>query len=151
MKTLQEKAVITMKNEISITEWIKNFNSRKYDKRDVQTQIEAGWYDWFCKDNSLINKTTKMGNIISKIKEGGKIDLENSYLWFKNNCPLNGPIYDDFRISDIHTNETLMVIQIDNQYYMHKVTVFEKHNGFSTPTFQSNSFSDLTKWLSSHK
>ena len=49
------------------------------------------------KDTSLTNKTKKMGNIIKQIKPGGKVDLETSYVWFKNNCPINGPLYDDFR------------------------------------------------------
>ena len=45
-----------------------------------------------------------MGNIIKQIKPGGKVDLENSYVWFKNNCPLQGNLYDDFRIADLESD-----------------------------------------------
>ena len=42
------------------------------ESADKRVQIDAGWYDWFCKDTSLVNKTKRMGNIIKQIKPGGK-------------------------------------------------------------------------------
>lgn len=136
-----------MKNEINIREWDERFNDGKYESSDVQTQIEAGWYDWFCKDSSLVNKTKRMGNIIKQIKPGGKVDLEKSYIWFKNNCPFNGPLYDDFRIADIESGTTLLVIQIDNRANEFRYTVFARLNDFRTPVFSSNSFTEIIKWL----
>ena len=102
-----------MDKQQPLSYWIKAYNERKFDSKDTKVQIEAGWYDWFCKDTSLNNKTKKMGNIIKQIKPGGKVDLETSYVWFKNNCPISGPLYDDFRITDIETNNTLILVQID--------------------------------------
>lgn len=55
-----------MRKEISIREWVVRFNDGKYESSDVKTQIEAGWYDWFCKDSSLANKTKRMGIIINR-------------------------------------------------------------------------------------
>ena len=136
-----------MRKEISIREWVERFNGGKYDSSDVQTQIEAGWYDWFCKDSSLANKTKRMGNIIKQIKPGGKINMDNSYVWFKNNCPLNGPLYDDFRIADIETDATLFVVQIGNQNNGNIFTVFERLNDFRNPVFQSNSSIKIVNWL----
>ncbi|MDD2259214.1 MAG: hypothetical protein PHT90_01205 [Bacilli bacterium] len=57
-----------MAKETNLRSWILNFNNEMYSSKDVETQIEAGWYDWFCKDTSLANKTTKMGNIVKQIK-----------------------------------------------------------------------------------
>ena len=76
-----------MKDRISINEWINKFLSREFDSQDVRVQIQAGWYDWFCKDSSLANKTKKMGNIVRQVKRGGKVNLDDWYVWFKNNCP----------------------------------------------------------------
>lgn len=100
-----------MRNKISIREWVKRFNGGKYASSDVQTMILAGWYDLFCKDRSLVNKTKRMGNIIKQIKPGGKIDIDNSYVRFNNNCPLDEQLYDDFRISDINSDSTLLLFK----------------------------------------
>lgn len=136
-----------MEKQITLSHWIQNFNQGEYDIKDTQTQIKAGWFDWFCKDSSLANKTKKMGNIIKQIKTGGKVDLETSYVWFKNNCPLNGPLYDDFRIADIETNNNLIVVQIDCAWNDFKYTAYERLDGFEKPVFESNSSRELVKWL----
>lgn len=136
-----------MDKQIKLSEWIKQYQSGTFDSRDTKTQIKAGWYDWFCKDMSLANKTKKMGNIIKQIKEGGKVDLETSYVWFKNNCPLSGPLYDDFRIADIENNNNLIVVQIDCFRNDSKYTVFERLDGFENPVFKTDSSKELVKWL----
>jgi hypothetical protein len=88
-----------------------------------------------------------MGNIIKQIKVGGKVDLETSYVWFKNNCPLNGPLYDDFRIADIENNNNLFVVQIDCVWNDSRYTVFERLDGFEKPVFQTDSSRELVKWF----
>ena len=136
-----------MEKQQSLNHWIKRFNEGHFEFKDTSTQIDAGWYDWFCKDTSLANKTKKMGNIIKQIKAGGKVDLETSYVWFKNNCPLSGPLYDDFRIADIETNNNLIVVQIDCFRNDSKYTAYERLDGFEKPVFQTNSSRELVKWL----
>lgn len=136
-----------MDKQIKLSEWIQRFKSGEFDKPDSTTQIKAGWFDWFCRDSSLTNKTIKMGNIIKQIKVGGKVDLETSYVWFKNNCPLNGPLYDDFRIADIENNNNLFVVQIDCVWNDSKYTVFERLDGFEKPVFQTESSRELVKWF----
>jgi len=136
-----------MDKQIKLSEWIQRFQSGDFENKNIKTQIEAGWYDWFCKDSSLANKTKKMGNIIKQIKVGGKVDLENSYVWFKNNCPVKGPLYDDFRIADIENNNNLFVIQIDCAWNDSKYTVYERLDGFEKPVFKSDSSRELVKWF----
>ena len=136
-----------MDKQIKLSEWIQRFKSGEFENKNTKTQIEAGWFDWFCRDTSLANKTKKMGNIIKQIKAGGKVDLETSYVWFKNNCPLSGPLYDDFRIADIETNNNLIVVQIDCFRNDTKYTAYERLDGFDKPVFQSNSSRELVKWL----
>jgi hypothetical protein len=88
-----------------------------------------------------------MGNIIKQIKVAGKVDLETSYVWFKNNCPLNGPPFDDFRIADMETNNNLFVVQIDCAWNDTKYTVYERLDGFEKPVFKSDSSRELVKWF----
>ena len=95
-----------MMDRLRLFRWIDEFMEGNVDADDVKTQIKAGWYDWFCKDSSLANKTKKMGNIIKQVKRGGKVDLENWYVWFKNNCPMCGPLYDDMRFEPLKADHT---------------------------------------------
>lgn len=78
-----------MEERMNLHAWIGSFIIGDFDSADVKTQIKAGWYDWFCKDASLARKTKRMGNIISQLRECGKVDFKNLYVWFKNNCPLS--------------------------------------------------------------
>ncbi len=54
----------------TLRQWISNFNKGIYDAYDRKTQIEAGWFDWFCRDSSLRNKTYKLGGVVKQIKGG---------------------------------------------------------------------------------
>lgn len=133
--------------EITLREWIKNFNEGAYESMDVQTQSEAGWYDWFCRDTSLRNKTRKMGNIIKQIKDGGRVNLDKTYVWFKNNCSMSGPLYDDFRIANIKDGATQLVIQIDSHWENERYAVYSVDDFFEKPALLTNSSRDLVKWL----
>ena len=142
-----------MQDRLRLFRWIDEFMEGNFDDADVRTQILAGWYDWFCKDSSLANKTKKMGNIIKQVKRGGKVDIENWYVWFKNNCPLNGPLYDDFRFADLETGNVMFTIQIDCCWNKSKYAVYgrtpdgEFHS--DNPLFETNSSRELVKWLNS--
>lgn len=39
-----------MLEQITLREWINRFNKGNYDSTDVETQCEAGWSDWFCRE-----------------------------------------------------------------------------------------------------
>ncbi len=136
-----------MENKVNLSTWIQKFNNGNYDFEHVSVQIEAGWYDWFCKDSSLLNKTKKMGNIIKQIKAGGKVDLETTYVWFKNNCPLNGPLFDDFRIARLDNNEVQYTVQISSPWEKHRYTVYGIKNVFQDPLFETDSLRELVKWF----
>ena len=141
-----------MEKRINVLAWIDRFNNGDFDKEDVKTQIEAGWYDWFCKDSSLLRKTQRMGKIIAKLNQGGKVDLANCYVWFKNNCPLNGPLYDDFRFADLETGEVQFTIQLDCCWNNHKYVVWgrrekEKEFNHDKPLFETDSVRELVEWF----
>ena len=58
----------------TLRKWIFPFNDGVYELADRRTQIQAGWFDWFCRDTSLKNKTCKMGRIIKQIRDGYLVD-----------------------------------------------------------------------------
>ncbi|MDY0139921.1 MAG: hypothetical protein RBR50_09480 [Candidatus Izemoplasmatales bacterium] len=132
---------------MALKTWIHRFNDNEFESLDVKIQIDAGWYDWFCRDTSLKNKTKKMGNIIKQIKDDGKVDLNNMYVWFKNNCPINGPLYDDFRIANISDGATQLIVQLDSPWEDAKYTVYSVDDFFDKPVLLTNSSRVLVKWL----
>ena len=144
-----------MKENISIKEWQVRFANGEYTDKSFGTQCNAGWYDWFCKTESLRNKTYKMGRIIAKVQSGGKVDMDNWYVWFKNNCPMSGPLYDDFRFADSETGDIRFTIQIDCCWNKHKYSVYgrkplsngEWENHFEKPLFECDNSRELVKWL----
>ena len=99
-----------MKEQITLKQWIENFDNGVYDSNDINVQIDAGWYDWFCKDSSLKNKTKSLASKVKRISKSSKIDIDKTYVLFKNNCPCNGSLYDDFRICDIETGKVIYTI-----------------------------------------
>ena len=97
-------------NQISLREWIKQFDTGAFESPDSDTQIKAGWYDWFCKEQSLRNKTRVLGKKVKQIAKSTKVDPDKHYVFFKNNCPMNGSLYDDFRICSLETGNVAYCI-----------------------------------------
>ena len=127
--------------EISIKEWVKNFKEGRYNSPSRGVQIEAGWYDWFCKDTSLANKTKELGNKLLSILDSPKFDNDKCYVWFKNNCPMLGPLFDDFRIADLESGDTMYTIAHLNEgshgEHAHW-EVWGRENSFNEPLVNGN-------------
>ncbi len=96
--------------DITIRQYIENFNNGDYDSPDIKVQCDAGWYDWFCKDSSLRNKTYSLTKKLLSIIDSPLFDIDKTYVFFKNNCPMSGSLYDDFRICDMESGDVLFTI-----------------------------------------
>ena len=118
--------------EIPIRQWMVNFESGMYNAPDLKTQCAAGWYDWFCRDTSLANKTKSLGKKVMKIAKSSKVDIDKQYVFFKNNCPVPGPLYDDFRICDLKSGDVIYTV-IPLSGHSGKAEVHGKENNFKEP------------------
>ena len=136
-----------METRIRLRDWIERFKDAEFENGNTKVQMDAGWYDWFCRDTSLKNKTKKMGNIIKQIKDGGKVDLDNTYVWFKINCPMSGGLYDDFRIANISNGATQLLVQLDSPWENERYAVYSVDDFFDKPVLLTNSSRELVKWL----
>lgn len=65
-----------------------------------------GFFDWFCQDKALPDRAKKLQarvrNFVKKMEAKGRpVDLDQNYVFFKNNCPLGGRLYDSFSICNL--------------------------------------------------
>ena len=99
-----------MKKVLSLIEWIEAFDNYEIAENHVDTQRKAGWYDWFCKDDSLANKTKSLGKKVKQLAKSKKIDCACTYVFFKNNCACvntGTALYDSFSFCDIESGDVL--------------------------------------------
>ena len=100
------------------------------------------FYDWFCKDSSLKRKATalfKKTKMFAKMKD---VDLDSTYVFFKNNCPVGGPLYDDFRICDIESGNVLYTVT-PKSGHTGEAELWGRENSFDGPIKTGKVFADL--------
>lgn len=68
------------------------------------------WYDWFCTNKGLVSRGKSLTAKLKKIADSPRFDKKTSYVFFKNNCPCSGSLYDDFRICDLTTGDLIFTV-----------------------------------------
>jgi len=129
---------------MNIATFAARFLRGDFDRSDCKTQIEAGWHDWFCRDTSLEAKTRKLGNKVLQLMKSTKIDTEKNYVFFKNNCPMRGSLYDDFRVCDMESGDVIYTITPSCGHTVNKgvAEVWGRENEFKEPLV-SGSWKDV--------
>ena len=96
-----------MKN---LREQLEAFEKGIYLDNEGKDSWGYNFYDWFCRDTSLKTKANKLFKATKTFVKKMDVNTENTYVFFKNNCPISFPLYDDFRICDIKTGKVLWCI-----------------------------------------
>jgi hypothetical protein len=114
------------------------------------------FYDWFCNTTSLKNKAKALFPKVKRfLKSHPEINLDTHYVFFKNNCPMVGSLYDDFRIVDIESGNVVFTVtpfriinpgkRYGHSYRETKSEIWGRSNDFKQPIKEGKTFLDLFK------
>lgn len=108
--------------------------------------IKNLWYDWFCKDKALVNRGRKLLYALSRLAKvnNNKFDPKKTYVFFKNNCPISGNLYDDFRICDIETGDVIWTIIPSSDS---GAELWGKVNDFDKPILEEAEWKDIVEYF----
>lgn len=129
-----------MEKEITLREQIEAFQNDKSFPGSMSHCYN--FYDWFCKDESLKGKAEKLMPKVIKFAKKMSIDLDRHYVFFKNNCPMSGSLYDDFRICDLETSNVVYTVT-PACGHSGMAEVWGKENDFKGSLFEAETWSEL--------
>lgn len=133
--------------EMSVRQWQERFRAGDFSSRDRAVQCEAGWYDWFCRDEALAGRLKKLSKIVLGIK--APFILDNYYVWFKNNCPMAGPLYDDVRFEPLSEKRDgkYFLVSLDCPDERMKWTLYTERYGYEFPEFKCANVREMARYI----
>ena len=124
-----------MENKMTLRQFRERFNNGDFDSPDKNTQIEAGWKDWFCKEQELPERLTKTGEVINGITSD--FILDNYHVVFTNLSTLNGSLFDEVKFDpvgikedDEKYKELAFSMEVGNTASGYKYAVAAPKNGY---------------------
>ena len=115
--------------------------------RNADVWEACGWWDWFCSETALRNRSKPMISLAKRIYH----KWGETGMFLKNNCPMHGPTYDAF---------VLQTEAGDNHYFISKGdksedttwTVYDVTSEIlGIPVFGCVNVSQLATWLNDQK
>lgn len=132
---------------ISVRQWQEQFRAGAFSDKSFDTQCKAGWYDWFCNDDALAGRLKKIAKVVMGITDPAILD--NYYVWFKNNCPMCGPLYDDVRFEPLvgERKGRYFLVALDSPHEKKKWALITERNGFESPEFECGDVREMIKYI----
>ena len=126
----------TLKNQIE------SFNNGTIIDTDGDSNTCFNFFDWFCQDKSLERKAIKLFKKVKTFVKKFDIDINSTYCFFKNNCPMVGPLYDDFRICDIESGDVLFTVT-PKSGHNGEAEIWGKSNDFKEPLYSGTNLTEI--------
>jgi hypothetical protein len=129
---------------VNLNQQLSSFANGIYLDSDGTESHCFNFYDWFCNDSSLKAKANKLFNATAKFVKKFEIDLNTHYVFFKNNCPMNGPLYDSFSIVNIESSDVVYWVT-PKSGHTGMAEICGKANDFKEPLYSGNTISEIYK------
>ena len=137
-------------NNLSLREWQICYARGDFNKSDYKTMCDAGWIDWFCKEEYLKSRLDKMAKIVMKLEMSDKVDLDKMGIYFKNNCPVYSPLYDDFRLFYLGKPNAEYIVEMLSECvkerYGNNYAIFHCSD-WRKPVYTCRTSAEVVKWL----
>ena len=134
-------------NKVTLKQQLEAFE--KGDFLELSGELNTGcfvFYDWFCRDSSLERKAIQLFKKTKRFIKAKNIDVDNTYVFFKNNCPVEGSLYDDFRICDLETGKVIFTVTPKSSH-SGEAELWGVENKFNGPIQTASNFRELLKKL----
>lgn len=138
-----------MPEEISVRQWQEKFQAGVFDSKDLDTQRQAGWWDWHCHWDALAGRLKRIAPVVTGIRE--PIILDNYSLWFANvRSAGRKAVYDrvQFESLDDKSGEKIFRVEFGNPNDPNKWTLYTKRFGFAAPEYGCNRVRDMVQYIS---
>lgn len=115
---------------MTLREFQKQYENGAFRDPSRDTQIAAGWTDWFCPDNQLAAKLQQLWESILQHITSDFI-LDNFSVLFCNHCPCDAPLYDEilFHACDQNKADTMNFgVSIDSPHADAMYAFFSSRN-----------------------
>ena len=124
----------------SMNQWIYDFDSGRFNDSDIITQAEAGWSNWECENDRVVNQTRFVAPKIKFIAESGMVDPQKTFVQLYNGTLVNDKTYNEIAVREISTNRMLLTFQF---YSDRTMAIF---GDTAEPLFEGL-WSDAKEWM----
>ena len=126
----------------TLCEWLNQYTLGNYEL------CKEAFFDWFCKNSSLLNKTIRLGKKVKQLANSPKLNQYRMTVLLKNNCPLQGSLYDDIRFVDLANQYVVYTIipSCGHKKFKGRAEIWGRENEFKEPLYVGN-WKGVLKWF----
>ena len=100
------------------------------------------FYDWFCEDSELEDRAYRLICETNKFVGKFGVDTDTHYVFFKNNCPMSGPLYDSFSICEVESGDVVYWVT-PKSGHSGQAEICGASNNFNEPLYIGNTLSEI--------